>query len=71
MGNKIGGFLVVSLLVIIFLVVAFSISSVVIYFVWNGLAAYFHFQKVTFWIAVLISIALAIIGGLFKGSSGK
>lgn len=57
--------------VIAIMVVAFLISSVVIMFVWNVLAGYFGFKKITLLIAFFISLALWIIGGAFKNNNKK
>lgn len=62
---------IVIVFIIIFVVLCFLASSAVIYFVWNALAGYFGFKKITFLIAIFIDVALWIISGLFKQTQNK
>ena len=61
--------IIVGIIVIVIVAFFFIISTGLIYFVWNALAAYFGFKKVTFLIAICINIALWIISGIFKQTS--
>ena len=63
--------IVIVLGVFIFISVCYGISGFIIMFVWNLLANYFGFKTITFVIGITISLALSIVGGVFKTTVNK
>ena len=57
--------------VMIILTIVYGISGAIIMFVWNLLANYFGFKTITFVIGTAISLALSIVGGVFKTTVNK
>ena len=56
---------------IVLLGALFLLASWIIWVVWNALAVYFGFKAITFGIAMLVCLALNIIGNAFKNSDSK
>ena len=57
--------------VMIILTIVYGISGAIIMFVWNLLANYFGFKTITFVIGIAVSLALSIVGGVFKTTVNK
>ncbi len=50
---------------------ALAISGWIIMLVWGGLASAFNFQTIGYGTAILVSIALSIVGGAFRSVSSN
>ena len=49
----------------------FLINAAIILVVWHALAGFFHFQTITYGIAMLIEAGLITLGGFFRSVSNS
>lgn len=66
MSNKNKEALLGCLFAIVFFVGGVALSALITLWLWNTLAGYFGFKQITYFISLLIVIALTVVGSVFK-----
>lgn len=72
-GTGMGALAVVGIVVLVLILIAAALlfGAWVIMLIWGGLANFFGFRTISLGIAILISLGLWIVGGIFSRSSSS